>query len=333
MNRTAVQASNPESDIASITPSQRLPGVFLRGMAMGAADIVPGVSGGTIAFITGIYFRLLEAIGRLPVVFWRELCRGRLKAFWQLSDASFLLTLLAGILFSIASLAAVISHALEAYPIPLWSFFFGLITASVWHVAREVLRPRAVLLMAVLPGAAVAWWITTLSPVSTEPTLLTLFGAGAIAICAMILPGISGSFILVIMGLYAPVLDAIKQFEIVKLLVFGAGCALGLLSIARALTWAVQRFHDWVLALLTGVMIGALNKVWPWKETVTWRLNSSGEEVALHQVNTSPQHYAEFAGANAEIHLAIVAAVLGFCLVFGVEWVAGRFGRSSKRDD
>ncbi|WP_341273675.1 DUF368 domain-containing protein [Marinobacter salicampi] len=295
-------------------------------MAMGAADIVPGVSGGTIAFITGIYFRLLEAISRFPEVFWRELCRGHLKAFWQRSDASFLVTLLFGILFSIASLAAIISHALETYPVPLWSFFFGLITASVWHVAREVVRPRAVLLFAAVLGAALAWWITTLSPVSTEPTLLVLFGAGAIAICAMILPGISGSFILVIMGLYAPVLDAIKQFEMVKLLVFGAGCALGLLSIARALTWAVRRFHDWVLALLTGVMVGALNKVWPWKETVTWRLDSAGKEVALHQVNTSPQHFAELTGASADIYPAIAAAVLGFGLVFGIEWLAGRFG-------
>ncbi|WP_404363483.1 DUF368 domain-containing protein [Marinobacter sp.] len=306
-----------------------LPAVFARGLAMGAADIVPGVSGGTIAFITGIYFRLLNAINSVPGAFWQRLCRGKLRAFWQATDASFLTTLIAGILFSVVTLASAITYALDEYPIPLWSFFFGLITASVWHVAREIRQRRLLLLIAVLTGAAVAWWVTTLSPLETAPTNLVLFGGGALAICAMILPGISGSFILVIMGLYAPVLDAVKQLDVVKLMVFGAGCGVGLLSIARLLTWAVNRFHDWVLAFLTGVMIGALNKVWPWKETVSWRLGSAGQQVPVQEINVSPQSYAELTGSSPELMQGVLAALGGLFLVLLVEWAAARFNHSS----
>ena len=306
-----------------------LPGVFARGLAMGAADIVPGVSGGTIAFITGIYFRLLDAINSVPGAFWQKLCQGQLRSFWDAIDGTFLVTLLSGILFSVITFASAISYALEEYPIPLWSFFFGLITASVWHVAREIRERRSVLLVAVLIGAVTAWWVTSLSPVETSPTTLILFGAGAIAICAMILPGISGSFILVIMGLYAPILDAVKELEVVKLMVFGAGCLVGLLSIARLLTWAVSRFHDWVLALLTGVMIGALNKVWPWKDAVSWRINSASQQVPVQEINVSPWHYADLTGGSAELTSAVLAGMVGLLLVVSVEWVAIRFnGRS-----
>lgn len=301
--------------------------ILIRGMAMGAADIVPGVSGGTIAFITGIYFRLLNAINQVPVAFWRHLCRGRPVAFWQACDGTFLLTLLAGILLSIVSLASVITYALETHPVPLWSFFFGLILASVWHVAREIRDRRLWLLLAVGLGVVFAWWVTSLSSVETTPTPWTLFGAGAIAICAMILPGISGSFILVVLGMYAPVLEAVRELALMKLAIFGAGCLAGLLSIARLLTWAVRRYHDPVLAFLTGVMIGALNKVWPWKQTLSWRTNSAGERVPVEQVNVSPQQFAEVSGASPELGPAIAAAVAGLLLVLCVEWLATRWNR------
>ncbi|MBS3802935.1 MAG: DUF368 domain-containing protein [Oleiphilaceae bacterium] len=302
-------------------------GVFLRGVAMGAADIVPGVSGGTIAFITGIYFRLLAAINGLPAAFLRELCRGRPKTFWQAADATFLVSLLIGILFSIVMLASVISYALAEHAIPLWSFFFGLIAASVWHVGREVNRARWLLLIPLILGGGLSWLLTTLPPMQAAPTTLALFGSGAIAICAMILPGISGSFILVLLGVYGPILEAIKAFDMGKLVFFSAGCIVGLLTIARVLTWAVRRFHDWVLAFLTGVMIGALNKVWPWKETVSWRLNSSAERVPLQEVNVSPQVYTELTGSSAELLPAILAAVTGLLLVLLMEWAAKSFTR------
>lgn len=303
--------------------------VFLKGMAMGAADIVPGVSGGTIAFITGIYFRLLEAINAVPGAIVRELVRGRFSAFWQACDGTFLSTMLMGIVASIITLASAISFLLAEYPIPVWSFFFGLIVASVWHVGRQAQRYRTTLIIPLATGIVVAWWITTLSVAQVDPSALSFFAAGALAICAMILPGISGSFILVIIGMYAPVLAAIKSFEITFLLLFMAGCLAGLLSVARVITCAFQKHHDPVLALLTGFMIGALNKVWPWKETLAWRTNSSGEQVPLSEASISPGAFSDITGQDPQVVLAIVMIVVGITLVLLIEWVGGR--RPQKR--
>ena len=319
MNSPVSSNASPES------PRSHHPAaVFLRGIAMGAADIVPGVSGGTIAFITGIYFRLLEAINVVPVAVFRHLLRGNFRAFWQACDGTFLVCLLAGILASIATLASAISYLLVEYPILIWSFFFGLIAASVWHVGRQVRYYRVPLLVPLLTGMAVAWWITTLSAGQVSPSALAFFGAGALAICAMILPGISGSFILVTIGMYAPVLAAIKSLDMGILLLFAAGCVVGLLSIARLITWAFHHFHDLVLALLTGFMIGALNKVWPWKEILSWRTNSAGEQVPLNEVSIWPWTFAEQAGQDPQIALAGLMALAGFCLVLLVEWVGFR---------
>ncbi|MGO1461721.1 MAG: DUF368 domain-containing protein [Marinobacter sp.] len=297
--------------------------VFLKGMAMGAADIVPGVSGGTIAFITGIYFRLLEAISAVPGAIFRELFRGRFGTFWQACDGSFLSTLLVGIIASIVTLASAISFLLAEHPIPVWSFFFGLIVASVWHVGRQAKHYRATLIVPLVTGIAIAWWITTLSVGQLDPSALSFFAAGALAICAMILPGISGSFILVIIGMYVPVLAAIKSFEINFLLLFMAGCFVGLLSVARVITWAFHKHHDPVLALLTGFMIGALNKVWPWKETLSWRINSSGEQVPLSEASISPSVFSDITGQNPQIAMSIMMVIVGITLVLLIEW----FGR------
>lgn len=298
--------------------------VFLRGMAMGAADIVPGVSGGTIAFITGIYFRLLEAINAVPGAVFRDLFRGKLRAFWQACDGTFLSTLLAGILTSIVTLASAISFLLVEYPILIWSFFFGLIIASVWHVSRQARHYRATLFIPLVIGIVATWWITTLSAGQLDPSALAFFAAGAVAICAMILPGISGSFILVIIGMYAPVLEAIKSFDIAILLLFTAGCLVGLLSVARLITWAFHEYHDHVLALLTGFMIGALNTVWPWKETLSWRTNSAGEQVPLSEVSISPGAFADLTGLDPQIATAVAMVIAGVVLVLLIEWLGGR---------
>lgn len=291
---------------------------------MGAADIVPGVSGGTIAFITGIYFRLLEAISGMPEAAWQHLMKGRFRQFWQACDGAFLLCLLAGVLVSIATLATAISFALDEYPILIWSFFFGLIVASVWHVSRQIRSPGAVLVTPFVVGVAFAWWVGGLSGTPLEPSLPMFFGAGALAICAMILPGISGSFILVILSMYAPVLDAIRAPNLAILAVFGVGCLIGLLSVARLITWAFSRFHDLVLALLIGFMVGALNKIWPWKETLTWRTNSAGDEVPLNEASVSPFSYAEHAGQDPQILLACLFALAGLLLVLAIEWTGRR---------
>jgi len=297
--------------------------VFFRGMAMGAADIVPGVSGGTIAFITGIYFRLLEAISAAPVAFWRQLIRGDLTGFWRSIDGTFLVTLLAGIVTSIASLASLITWLLDKHPILIWSFFFGLIIASVWHVGQQVRRYVPLLLVPLLSGVLFAWWVTTLPASEVEPSGIAFLGAGALAICAMILPGISGSFLLLIIGMYTPVLAAIKGGEFASLGLFMVGCLIGLLSVARLITLAFRYFHDTVLALLTGFMIGALAKVWPWQETLSWRTNSAGEQVPLSQLPVSPDTWATLYGQEPLFGLAVLMAGVGLLLVVGLE-IAGR---------
>lgn len=317
--------SEPQTQDSLETSRKHHPfAVFLRGMAMGAADIVPGVSGGTIAFITGIYFRLLEAIGAMPQAAFRHLPRGQFKALWKACDGTFLVSLLTGIIVSIATLASAISFILTQYPILIWSFFFGLIMASVWHVGRQVRQYVPSLLLPLLAGVLFAWWVTTLPANELAPSPMIFFGAGALAICAMILPGISGSFILVILGMYVPVLDAIRGLELGTLTLFAGGCLLGLLSVARLITWAFRHFHDQVLALLTGFMVGALNKVWPWKETLSWRTNSAGDQVPLNEASISPLGYAEMTGQDPQLLLAVICAGAGLLLVLLVEWAGSK---------
>ncbi|WP_074214308.1 DUF368 domain-containing protein [Salinivibrio sp. ES.052] len=294
---------------------------YLKGMAMGAADVVPGVSGGTIAFITGIYTQLLESIRRItPRLFalWRK---EGFKAVWQHVNGTFLCVLLAGILTSIASLAKGISWTLTHHPIPLWSFFFGLIIASALHIAKQLpapkVRPKTVL--AVLLGIGFAYWITIANPLQLTAGPLTVFLAGAIAICAMILPGISGSFILLLLGMYSPILDAVHQTQFGLLGLFAVGAVTGLLTFSHLLSWLLRRYYALTLAFLTGLMLGTLGKIWPWKHTLTWRTNSSGEQVPLVQDNLLPGAYEAIVGHSAQVGLAIVAMIGGFVLVLLLE--------------
>ena len=297
--------------------------LYAKGMAMGAADVVPGVSGGTVAFITGIYDELLRSIGAVPNAI-APLLKGRFSEAWRTANASFLLVLFAGILTSVLSLAKLITFLLEQHPIPVWSFFFGLILVSVHLVGKEVQRRTLSRVVSLCLGIGFAYWITVAAPVQWSASSVSLFFAGAIAICAMILPGISGSFILVLLGLYPVVLGAVKALDIGVMLTFAAGCLVGLLSFARVLSWVLRRWRDLTLAFLTGLMLGSLNKVWPWKETLTWRTNSHGERVPLLEQNLSPSAFGDLTGQDPHLLLAILLAVAGIVLVLGLEWFAGR---------
>ncbi|HEY6611786.1 MAG TPA: DUF368 domain-containing protein [Pseudomonas sp.] len=305
--------------------------LFAKGVAMGAADVVPGVSGGTIAFISGIYDELLRSIAAVPGAL-RELVRGNLRQAWQTANANFLLVLLGGILFSVFSLARGITWLLEHQPIPIWSFFFGLIVVSTWLVGREISRWNWASWLSFALGALFAWWITVAAPMQWGHDPLSLFFAGAIAICAMILPGISGSFLLVLMGLYSFVLDAVKSLDLAVLLVFAAGCACGLLSFARLLSWMLNHLRNLTLTFLTGLMLGSLNKVWPWKETLTWRTDSHGQLQPLLQSNLLPGSYADISGQDPQLLLAVLLALGGVALVLGLEWVAKRQQRLSGQE-
>ncbi len=305
--------------------------LFAKGMAMGAADVVPGVSGGTIAFISGIYDELLRSIGAVPAALG-QLLRGNLRQAWLTANASFLLVLFAGILTSIFSLARGITWLLEHQPIAIWSFFFGLIVVSSWLVGREISRWNWASLLSLALGMLFAWWITVAAPVQWGHDPLSLFLAGAIAICAMILPGISGSFLLVLMGLYSFVLEAVKGLDFAVLGLFAAGALCGLLSFARLLGWLLGHLRNLTLTFLTGLMLGSLNKVWPWKETLTWRTDRHGALQPLQQGNLLPGSYAEVSGQDPQLLLAILLALGAVALVLGLEWLAGRQQQLSKSE-
>jgi len=302
--------------------------LFAKGIAMGAADVVPGVSGGTVAFITGIYDELLRSIASVPAALMLFL-RGRIVEAWKAANAAFLLVLLLGIMTSVISLARLITYLLAEHPIPVWSFFFGLILVSTHLVVREIQRWNVSRVLNLFLGATFAYWITVASPLQLGHDPLSLFLAGAIAICAMILPGISGSFILVLLGLYSYVLTAVKGLDLAVLLVFASGCVVGLVSFAGILRWLLTHWRDLTLAFLTGLMIGSLNKIWPWKETLTWRTNSQGEQVPVLQSNLWPEQFAQLSGQDPQLWWAIGLAVTGVVLVLGLEWLAARQPQST----
>lgn len=302
--------------------------VFLKGMAMGAADVVPGVSGGTIAFITGIYEQLLDALANMPQAALL-LLKGRVKQAWALAHVNFLLILFAGILTSIVSLARLITWLLEHHGIAVWSFFFGLVLVSCYFVGREIKRWNWARYVFFAFGTIAAWYITVASPINWGHDPLSIFLAGAIAICAMILPGISGSFLLLLMGLYTYILNAVKNFDLSVMLVFALGCAFGLLAFAKVLKAALQHYRDLTLALLTGFMLGSLNKIWPWKQTVTWFTAPNSAPKPVLQENILPWNYAQISGQDTQLLLAIAMAVLAVLLVITIEWFAQRKVKSS----
>lgn len=296
--------------------------VLLKGMAMGAADVVPGVSGGTIAFITGIYEELLDSLKRLTpmslAIIWRE----GIAAFWKHINGSFLLALGSGILFSLLSLARLITYLMDNFPILLWAFFFGLVIASIIYIARQIARWTWLECLTIVLGTVIALAISIAKPgqLPAEPWLV--FGAGAIAICAMILPGVSGSFMLLLMGMYSVFLTALKEFDLVLLGCFFAGCILGLLLFSHFLSWLLKRYHNPTLALLTGFLLGSLNVIWPWKHTLEAFVNRHGETVPLVQENLWPFSYAQITGAPDYFIGALSLAILGVTLVLGIEKLA-----------
>lgn len=231
---------------------------------MGAADVVPGVSGGTVALITGIYATLIRSLGAIDVQFFQLVFRLKIAAAWRHVNGNFLLALLAGIAVSLFSLAKIITYALETYPEPVYCFFSGLVLASSILLWRDISPQRASSVFWLILGGAFMWGVSELRPMSVEATPMILFGGGAIAICAMILPGISGSFLLLMMGLYPVVLAAIDSLDFATLAIFAAGCLVGLLSFVRVLSWLLQHYRNYLMAFLVGVLLASLKVLWPW---------------------------------------------------------------------
>lgn len=293
-----------------------------KGLAMGAADIVPGVSGGTIAFITGIYEELIDTINGINLNALRTLFIKGIGAFWKQINGSFLVALLLGIAISILSLAELMTYLLSEHPVLIWSFFFGLILASIWLVGKTIDKWSIGVILSFIFGIVSAYYISSIQTVRHVDGYWFIFVSGMIAICAMILPGISGSFILVLLGSYHLVLQALKERDLFLILIFVSGCAIGLLSFARLLKFLFTKFKTATIALLTGFMIGALYKVWPWKK------NIGNEPIVIHSdgredwmtTNVLPS---DFPG-DPNLVWAIGAAVGGLLLVLIIERIGVR---------
>jgi putative membrane protein len=301
----------------------------LIGLVMGAAEVVPGVSGGTIAFITGIYERLINAIKQCTPALLLRLKKEGFVAVWQAVDVNFLLALFGGMGVSIILFARGISYLLVEHPIFLWSFFFGLVIASAWIVARQISRFGIDLIIFTAVGTSIGVLVTSVVPLELSPTLWFIFLGGAIAVCAWILPGLSGSFILLILGLYGTVIDAIKSFDLEVLIVLGLGCFIGLISFAQLLSKLFRDHKDETLAVLTGFMLGSLAKLWPWKETLSYQMKADGSQFRLVQEPILPQSYIQLTGQDPYLFVAIGIAVAGIVVVLGLDWVAGKFGNST----
>jgi putative membrane protein len=297
-------------------------GIFLRGMAMGAADVVPGVSGGTIALITGIYDRLINAISSADVELLGYLRNVELAKAWQHVDGTFLSILMAGIVTSIAMLASLIVSALATYPLLIWSFFFGLIFASAIFLMRQIKPWGIENLILLLIGVAIAVAVVFIKPVESDGEFWYLFAAGAIAICATILPGISGGFILVLLGAYTPVLIAVKEFDIVALAGLIAGASIGLLCFSKVLSWLLTRYHNRVMALLTGFLFGSLYLIWPWKQVLEWYTSSQGLQKPLVKQNLLPHNFEVITGIDPQLFECVLAMTLGLVILFVMEKVA-----------
>ncbi|MEZ4853382.1 DUF368 domain-containing protein [Flavobacterium sp.] len=311
--------------------------ITLKGMAMGAADVVPGVSGGTIAFISGIYEELLDSINRVNFDTLKNLRKNGLKATWAALNGNFLLALLTGIGISVLTFSKVITHLLATQPILVWSFFFGLVIASIVFIWKEITKwsPKAIVALSI--GTFISYYITIAQPTQTPDSLPFLFLSGFLAIIAMILPGVSGAFILLLLGSYQSVIGTINQFRegltqlnveilaqaLLKLGVFAIGAILGLKLFSKVLKWMFSHHKNTTLALLIGFMIGSLNKIWPWKQVLETRIDSHGKTVPFIEKSILPQYF----NGEPKIAMAILLAIVGFLIIFILEKVAVRIGK------
>ena len=289
--------------------------IVLVGLLMGAAEVVPGVSGGTIAFVSGFYERLVNGIARLTPLSLLELPKIGFAAWWKKYDLGFLFVLFGAMLVSILILARGVSYLLAEHPVGIWSFFFGLVLSSIFVVGRRLLPLSVESGLALGVGVAFGMVVVRIIPFEADISGFTLFAGGCIAVCAWILPGLSGSFLLLVLGLYQTVIAAIKNFELLTLGYVGLGCVVGLMCFSRILTVLLARFYDVTVALLVGFMLGSLTKIWPWKHTTSYQIKHDGSQIPVVQEPVLPGAYEQLTGGNPEIVLALAALVTGFFVI------------------
>lgn len=292
--------------------------LFLRGVVMGAVDLVPGISAGTIAFVTGIYEELIDSIKSFNLDAIKILKNHGFSVAWRHINGEFLLILISGILFSLFTLAGVMGYFLEVFPLQLWSFFMGLIVASVIYLLRQHPPKRSLESFLLVAGIFAAYSLSISTVGAMEGSYLSLFLAGSIALCAMILPGISGSFILVLLGLYPVFINALDNFEWGFLLTFAAGGVIGLMLFSRLLSWLLKDYKDAVIATMCGFLIGSLSILWPWKQAI-----STGFE------NIPPQSYLEFVGQDPQTLTCMLMFLAGLFIVLIIEIISLRLKSKS----
>ncbi len=300
----------------------------LKGAAMGVAEVIPGVSGGTIAFITGIYERLLNAIQAINPSLIKSFKEDGVKGVLKQIDAMFLLKLGGGMVLGFVAGLKLIVSLLETHPVHIWSFFFGLILASIPLVGKQVKKWGGLEIALLVIGAGLVYWVTVAAPSQGSESLLIVFIAGVIGVSALMLPGLSGSFVLLLMGMYTIIMPAIKEFiahpfgpETTMLVVFGLGLVVGLFSFARVLSYTFKKYPNPTLALLTGFLIGSLNKVWPWQKVTETRTNSKGEEVIKFSDSVLPNSFSELTdnflyGNNPNLIAAIAIIIIAVLAVY-----------------
>ena len=281
---------------------------------MGAADVVPGVSGGTIAFITGIYEELINSIKGINLKAIKLFFTGRWLSFWKQVNGNFLLAVFSGIFISVLSLAKVLEYLLENQAVLIWSFFFGLVLASSYVVSRKIAKWQYPKIVALVAGIGIAFYITSVTPTTTTDASWFVILSGGLASCAMILPGISGSFILLLLGKYTFALHAVNERIILDLLLLGAGAVTGLILFANLLSWLLKKYHDITIAVLVGFMIGSLNKIWPWKETLK-TIVVEGEVRPLVEKNVLPS----VGNPGDQLWMALLMLAAGIALILIVE--------------
>lgn len=296
--------------------------LFLKGMGMGAADVVPGVSGGTIAFITGIYEELIMSLKSINLDALKSLLKLKFGIFWKKINGNFLLAVFGGVLLSVFSLAKLLKWLMTNHPVLIWAFFFGLIIASAIVVIRKIQSWNIARLIGLMAGTVLMFFITRFTPAQTTDAYWYIFITGAIAICAMVLPGISGAFILLILGKYQYILSAVSDLNILVLLVFGLGIITGLLSFANLLSWLFKKYHDLTISVLAGFIIGSLNKIWPWKETITTTVNSHGELIPVVQRNIMPGVFHDLTGSDPALLPAVFLMISAFVIVIVLDRIS-----------
>lgn len=295
----------------------------IQGIAVGVANIIPGVSGGTIALIIGIFERLIDAIKSFNLPALRLLFKGQWKAFAEKTDLYFLLSIFVGIGIAIISLARLFDFLFKNYPVYIWSYFFGLVLASIYFVGKTIPRWRFSVVVFLILGTTIAVLVTLINPATENAHYGYLFLAGVISICSMILPGLSGSFVLILLGDYQLVaIHAINTLDFAILAPFALGAIVGLIAFSHLLSWVLKKYKDQTIAMLTGFILGSMNVLWPWK-TAEYLTDSSGQivikhgqQLVSHYASTFPAHF------GAEFWWAVIIMIIGLSSLTGVELLA-----------